>query len=344
MILHSRIIKPTFWTDIDLTWEFTRDERLFYIGLWQLADDSGCLEDEPRSFKILIFPSDQDITLEILQQWRDHLIQFGKLIPYEVYGKKCLYMKNFHKHQLLRSPNPPEVPLPEWIEWMPPEEKGRTGHYQVRTDFLPTPYQAPMNPVPGSYGAYSYSELDSKTEKERGMGETKKMSAEAESRSADEQPKNLNSKKEIQEIMDFYNHQFKELWKRPLSLTKEREAHIRQRLAKFAVDELKTAIVNLRASPFHCGKNDKGLVYGTPEFLFRNDTQVDKWLKEKTMKGDVDNDRTRTSQKPDRRPLTAEDYDEPEYRDLIRANDRKLEKRGIMPKMPSGDQELPRNL
>ena len=39
----------------------------------------------------------------------------------------------------------------------------------------PTPYQVPTNPVPGSYGAYSYSysELDSKTEKERGMGETK---------------------------------------------------------------------------------------------------------------------------------------------------------------------------
>jgi hypothetical protein len=54
------------------------------------------------------------------------------------------------------------------------------------------------------------------------------------------------------------------------------------------------------------------------------------------MKGGADNGRTRTSQKPDRRPLTAEDYDEPEYRDLIRASDRKLEKLGVF-KVPSGN-------
>ena len=111
------------------------------------------------------------------------------------------------------------------------------------------------------------------------MGETKKMSAEAELRSADEQPKNLNSKKEIHEIMDFYNQQFKGLWNEPLSITREREKHIRARLKNYSVEDLKKAIANLRASPFHCGENEKGAVFATPEFLFRNDSQVDKWLK-----------------------------------------------------------------
>ena len=33
-----------------------------------------------------------------------------------------------------------------------------------------------------------------------------------------------------------------------------------------------------------CGNNDKEQVYGAPEYLFKNDSQVDKWLNEKTQK------------------------------------------------------------
>ena len=81
--------------------------------------------------------------------------------------------------------------------------------------------------------------------------------------------------------MDFYNQEFHGLWKGPLRLTKERERQIKARLKSFTVEELKTAITNLRQSAFHCGENDKERIYGTPEYLFKNDSQVDKWLNEK---------------------------------------------------------------
>jgi hypothetical protein len=81
--------------------------------------------------------------------------------------------------------------------------------------------------------------------------------------------------------MDFYNQEFEGLWKGPLRLTRERERQIKARLKSFTTEELKTAITNLRQSAFHCGNNDKEQVYGTPEYLFKNDSQVDKWLNEK---------------------------------------------------------------
>jgi len=100
MRLHNRQIKATFWTDPDLL-QWPRDKRWFYFGLVQLADDSGCLEDSPFAFKIHLFPSplDQDITVEVIARWRDELIAEGKLVPYEVEGKRYLFITNFHKHQ-----------------------------------------------------------------------------------------------------------------------------------------------------------------------------------------------------------------------------------------------------
>mgnify|MGYP007012348422 FL=1 len=44
MRLHNRQIKATFWTDPDIL-QWPREKRWFYLGLVQLADDSGCIED-----------------------------------------------------------------------------------------------------------------------------------------------------------------------------------------------------------------------------------------------------------------------------------------------------------
>ena len=44
MRLHSRLVKEGFWTDTELIRELPLEGRLFYLGLIQLADDSGCLK------------------------------------------------------------------------------------------------------------------------------------------------------------------------------------------------------------------------------------------------------------------------------------------------------------
>ncbi|MCX6090204.1 MAG: hypothetical protein NTX88_07545, partial [Candidatus Atribacteria bacterium] len=123
-------------------------------------------------------------------------------------------------------------------------------------------------------------EEEKEQEEERGCqggGET--FSAGAEPLSVLQGERNHFKKDQIQNqaqtILDFYNQQFDGLWKGKLRFTRERECQIRARLKSFTGEELKEAMVNLRRSSFHCGNNDKEKVYATPEFLFRNDSQVD---------------------------------------------------------------------
>lgn len=87
-------------------------------------------------------------------------------------------------------------------------------------------------------------------------------------------------------VMDFYNEVFRDLWKSPLQLTSERRRLIKARLKKHSVAELCEAIRTIRASPFHCGQNDAGTVYATPEFILRNDSKVDEWLKKQVISSD----------------------------------------------------------
>lgn len=151
MKLHNRLIKTGFWTDADIIKALPPEGRLFFVGLWVIADDSGCVEDDPFAFKVLVFPGDANITAEMLEGYRDVLVREGKLIPYEVGGKKCLYIKNFHKHQTLKNCPPPEVPLPPWIRWEPFESNPRAGKYVVLEDVLQSSYGHLMNVLQNSY-------------------------------------------------------------------------------------------------------------------------------------------------------------------------------------------------
>lgn len=132
MRLHNRVVKADFWRDTELIRELPIAGRMLYQGLWQLADDSGCVLDDAWEFKLYLFPLDADVTPQDIQRWRDILVRLGKLIPYEAEGKACLYLKNFHKHQSLRSPGPPEsAPLPPWVQWHPSDKSHRSGTYTV---------------------------------------------------------------------------------------------------------------------------------------------------------------------------------------------------------------------
>ncbi|RJQ10890.1 MAG: hypothetical protein C4551_01920 [Bacillota bacterium] len=140
------MVKATFWNDTELIRQFSRDQRLFYLGLIQLADDSGCLENDPWAFKIHLCPLEDDITIDILEHWTRRLINAGKAIPYSSRNKQCLFLANFAKHQPIKNPAPPEVPLPEWIEWVPYPSNHRTGHYEIDNENIPEPYTS-LTPV-----------------------------------------------------------------------------------------------------------------------------------------------------------------------------------------------------
>ena len=59
--------------------------------------------------------------------------------------------------------------------------------------------------------------------------------------------------------------------------TTGREHKLKLRLKNFTIDQILEATNNLSESEFHTGKNDRGWK-ADPDFLIRNDEQVDNWL------------------------------------------------------------------
>ena len=324
MRLHNRQIKGNFWSDPDLIYELNRDQRMFFIGLTQLAEDSGCLEYDPRSFKIILYPADNDINPELLTEWTEIIIKMGKLIVYEVEGKKYLYIKNFHKHQSLRNPAPPEIPLPTWITWKQKDDRTRYGEYinDFANGYIGVPICADTN------SSIPTIEVNRSKEKLREVNITN--SAETANPSGNEISSNdenySNKDQDFEIIVKSLYHKLKDIGIKKSSNWYNQQIGIAKNLLlKYPVDEI-CSLINWAFTDSFYRKSFNSLAQ------FENALQA--------MKGGDNNGRTRTYQQPDRKPLTAEDYDEPEYRDLIRASDRKLEKLGVF-KVPPGDQELP---
>ncbi len=136
MQLRNRMVKSDYWTDTELMRILPIAGRMLYHGIWHLAEDSGCLEYDPTAFKVQLFPLDGDITVEDIEEWTQKLISMEKLIPYGK-GDRYLYIKNFHKHQTLHSPAQPELPLPEWVEYVPNQKKRTSGGYIIYLGKMP---------------------------------------------------------------------------------------------------------------------------------------------------------------------------------------------------------------
>jgi hypothetical protein len=68
-VARIRTIKPEFWTD-DKIINLPFVARLFFIGLWNFADDHGCIQDKPDQLKLLVLPADDSFdvyqTLDLL--------------------------------------------------------------------------------------------------------------------------------------------------------------------------------------------------------------------------------------------------------------------------------------
>lgn len=70
---------------------------------------------------------------------------------------------------------------------------------------------------------------------------------------------------------------FNELFKREFRLSIGRKRKLAARLKTYTPEEIEKAMVNLSRSRFHQGQNQRGWK-ADPDFLLRNDEQIDKWL------------------------------------------------------------------
>lgn len=110
-----RSIKPEYWADEDLAMMVSRDARLLYIGLWNLADEHGRLRGDPRYVKGQLFAYDDDLTPAVIDGLLDQLARVGKVQRYRSGPGAYLFLPNLAKHQRLeaakvesRLPTPPD--------------------------------------------------------------------------------------------------------------------------------------------------------------------------------------------------------------------------------------------
>lgn len=103
-----RTIKPEFWTDGDML-RLSRDARLFYIGLWNFADDNGVLDHDIIGLKAKIFPNDPVKIEKLIEE----LQNANKLYLYKIENKSYILVKNLSNHQYIERKRKSNLPLPD---------------------------------------------------------------------------------------------------------------------------------------------------------------------------------------------------------------------------------------
>lgn len=102
-----RTIKPEFWTDEKIV-ECSIPARLLFIGLFNFADDNGCLVHSPKRIKMQVFPADTVDCEPLITE----LITHGLLMEYSVSDHRYLFIKGFSTHQKINRPSKTSIPLP----------------------------------------------------------------------------------------------------------------------------------------------------------------------------------------------------------------------------------------
>lgn len=132
-----RSVKPEYWSDYRLAKELPRDVRLFYIALWNEADDEGRFQAHPRRVLGACFPYDDDLSAEDIEQWMILLSDTGRLVLYTVDGEPYGQLTKFGPHQRINRPTPSRLPAPPEPSPDPNGNSSRSPHGGLSEDFSP---------------------------------------------------------------------------------------------------------------------------------------------------------------------------------------------------------------
>lgn len=105
-----RTIKPSFFESEDVA-ALPFRARLLWIGLWTQCDDAGRTKDNVRLIKARIWPLDP-VNLADIEEDLTTLADHGRIVRYEVDGRRYLEVVNFGDHQTINRPTPSKLPAP----------------------------------------------------------------------------------------------------------------------------------------------------------------------------------------------------------------------------------------
>ena len=157
-----RTIKPSFWEDEKIA-RLPRACRLFYIGMWNQADDMGVIRGNPALLKSAIFPYDEDLRVSEVQKWIDALVNARMLIPITYKSESYYIIRTFRSHQKFdaRYPNfiiPEEISSKEIDNYEHP-----MGTQRVHTESPPREREGEMEIIrPSQMATSSFSNEEPK--------------------------------------------------------------------------------------------------------------------------------------------------------------------------------------
>jgi len=328
-VARARNIKPGFFLN-DLLAEIEPLGRLLFAGLWTIADREGRLEDRPKKIKAAVLPYDDCDVDHLLNE----LSKRDFIIRYEVNGEKYIQIVKWEKHQNphykeVKSEIPPYINHNENVNQT--KKKVTTKAKKQCSNVKPTltQHQAELEPTLNQHQTKINSSLHADSlnlipDSFNSINTADEKPADFEFENFEDETQNNKSPSQVI-ALTIYKHLKNIGIKKNSKWVGKQIGLANDLLKRYSFDEINKVIEWGFSDSFY-------------RKIFNGLEKYDQILQ--AMKGGADNGRTRTSQKPDRRPLTAEDYDEPEYRPLIEASNRKLEREGVF-KVSPGDQELP---
>ena len=107
--MRIRCIKPEFWVSESIG-RLSRDARLFFVGLWSIADDSGRGRGILPYLSGALFPYDSD-ALNLMPKWFSEL-EKEKMVRRYIGpdGNHYFDLPNWLKHQKIEKPSPSKLP------------------------------------------------------------------------------------------------------------------------------------------------------------------------------------------------------------------------------------------
>lgn len=118
-----RTVKPEY-AQHRKTRSLSRDIRLLNIHLWNLADDEGRLQEMLQWILGEVFPTDEDVTPAVLDDWLAKLVEVGLIHRYEVNGERFIQIHDWDDHQSINKPKPSKLPPPPPHLRVVPDDSG----------------------------------------------------------------------------------------------------------------------------------------------------------------------------------------------------------------------------
>lgn len=131
MMRRRRWVHPEFFTSEDVL-ALPRDARLTFIGLWLHADDFGRQRANAALIKASVWPLDDDITADVVEEHLVQLAERGMVEIYEAQGREYFGLTGWDRWQPVQNPSQTSIPAPPALTHARTSEQATRGSTESR--------------------------------------------------------------------------------------------------------------------------------------------------------------------------------------------------------------------